>query len=302
MSQDIPPLAALRAFEATARLGSVTAAARELHVTHGAVSRQLRSLDEHFGTMLFVKAGRGIRLTPQGEQLQQGVGDAFTRLRESCAELRRSTEEAPLVLSCPGSLMARWFIPRLGRFQRELPDVKLQVGSSDSELDPKGTDAGATLLFSEPPWPPELDVVELVAEDICAVASPSQATRFDPERPDTLFTAPLLHTHSRPQAWPQWAQTHELDPSSLEQALNDGQGFDHLYYLIEAALAGLGVAIAPRLLVQDDLDDGRLVAPWGPVETPGRLCLMLPRYLPPRRSARLTEWLKREIGDTDDRH
>lgn len=296
MSQDIPPLAALRAFEATARRGSVTAAARELHVTHGAVSRQLRSLDEHFGVMLFAKAGRGIRLTRQGEQLQQGVGDAFARLRESCAELKRSTEEAPLVLSCPGSLLARWFIPRLGRLQSELPDVKLQVGSSDSELDPKGTDAGATLLFLEPPWPPELDVIELAAEDICAVASPTQAARFDPERPSTLFTAPFLYTHSRPQAWPQWANANRLDSSQVEQALKEGQGFDHLYYLIEAALAGLGVAIAPRLLVQDDLASGRLVAPWGSVQTPGRLCLMLPRYLQPRRSARLAEWLQDEIA------
>lgn len=297
MSQGIPPLAALRAFEATARLGSVTAAARELHVTHGAVSRQLRSLDEHFGVTLFTKAGRGIRLTRQGEQLQQGVGDAFARLRESCAELKRSTEEAPLVLNCPGSLLARWFIPRLERLQRDLPDVKLQVGTGDSELAPGGHDAGATLLFSEPPWPPELEVIELAAEDICAVASPRQAKRFDSAHPETIFTAPLLHTHSRPQAWPQWARANDLDLSQLDRSLKEGQGFDHLYYLIEAALADLGVAIAPRLLVQDDLNSGRLVAPWGSVDTSGRLCLMLPRYLPRRRSARLADWLQEEIAD-----
>ncbi|BES69375.1 LysR family transcriptional regulator [Marinobacter nanhaiticus D15-8W] len=299
MSQDIPPLAALRAFEATARLGSVTAAARELHVTHGAVSRQLRSLDEHFGVMLFTKAGRGIQLTHQGERLQQGIGEAFARMRESCAELKRSSEDAPLTLKCPGSLLARWFIPRLDRFQRDLPDVALQVGSGDSELDPRGEEAGATLVFSEPPWPAELDVIELAAEDICAVASPKQAARFDSGHPETIFTAPLLHTHSRPQAWPQWAQAHGLETSRLERALSDGQGFDHLYYLIEAALAGLGVAIAPRLLVQDDLDSGHLVAPWGSVETPGRLCLMLPRYVPSRRGAQLADWLKAEIGSTE---
>ncbi|TBW57658.1 LysR family transcriptional regulator [Marinobacter halodurans] len=296
MSQDMPPLSALRAFEATARRGSVTAAARELHVTHGAVSRQLRSLDGHFGTPLFAKAGRGIRLTPQGEQLQQGVGDAFARLRESCAELKRSTKEAPFVLNCPGSLLARWFIPRLERLHRELPDIKLQVSDSDSELDPRRNEAGATLLFSEPPFPPELDVIELAPENICAVARPDRAEHFDPDDPATIFTAPLLYTRSRPQAWPQWAQAHGLEGARLEQALEEGRGFDHLYYLIEAALAGLGVAIAPRLLVQDDLTHGRLVAPWGSVGTSGRLCLLLPHYVAHRRGTQLAEWLQRELN------
>ncbi|WP_111494913.1 LysR family transcriptional regulator [Marinobacter bohaiensis] len=296
MSQDLPPLSALRAFEATARLGSVTAAARELHVTHGAVSRQLRSLDEHFGAPLFSKAGRGIRLTRQGRQLQNGVGEAFARLRESCGELKRATEEAPFVLNCPGSLLSRWFIPRLERFQRELPDIKLQVGDSDSELDPRRSEGGAALLFSEPPFPADMEAIELAPEDICAVASPAQAHPFDPQRPDSIFTAPLLHTRSRPQAWPQWARAQGLDESRLEQALRNGQGFDHLYYLIEAALAGLGVAIAPRLLVEGDLASGRLVAPWGSIETSGRLCLLLPHYVSHRRGERLAEWLRLEIN------
>lgn len=296
MSQDMPPLGALRAFEATARLGSVTAAARELHVTHGAVSRQLRSLDDHFGTMLFARAGRGIRLTHQGEQLQQGVGDAFARLRESCAELRRSTEEAPFVLNCPGSLLARWFIPRLERLHQELPDIKLQVGDSDSKLDPRRNDAGATLLFCEPPFPAELTVIELAPENICAVATPEQASQFDPHDPGTIFTASLLYTRSRPQAWPQWARAHGLDEARVEQTLEEGQGFDHLYYLIEAALAGLGVTLAPRLLVEDDLASGRLVAPWGSIETSGRLCLLLPHYVPHRRGEQLADWLRQELN------
>ncbi|KPQ25249.1 MAG: Bacterial regulatory helix-turn-helix protein, lysR family, partial [Halomonas sp. HL-93] len=103
MHNSLPPLSALRAFEATARLGSVTAAAEELSVTHGAVSRQLRSLDEHFGVALFTKAGRGIVLTPHGEKLQSGLSDAFAQLRDSCAALKRDVEEAPFTLACPGS-------------------------------------------------------------------------------------------------------------------------------------------------------------------------------------------------------
>ncbi|MBT2785544.1 MULTISPECIES: LysR family transcriptional regulator [unclassified Halomonas] len=295
MQNSMPPLSALRAFEATARLGSVTAAAEELSVTHGAVSRQLKSLDEHFGVALFVKVGRGIALTPHGEQLQSGVGEAFSRLKDSCAALKRDVEEAPFTLACPGSLLARWLIPRLDRMHRELPQLKLKVVVSESEQPGKQTDASATLAFSEPPWPEDVEVIELMTEEICAVASPQLAAQFDPARPETLFANTLLLTASRPQAWPQWANAQRLELAQLEKALSKGQGFDHLYYLMEAAVAGLGVAIAPTLLVKDDLKSGRLIAPWGSIETHARLCLWSPKNTNSRRSEPLAEWLKREL-------
>lgn len=297
MQHSMPPLNALRAFEATARLGSVTAAADELSVTHGAISRQLKSLDEHFGVPLFAKAGRGIALTLHGEKLQNGVGEAFSRLNDSCAALKRDVEETPFTLACPGSLLARWLIPRLDRLHRELPELKLKVVVSDTELPGKQTDASATLAFSEPPWPENVEVFELIAEHICAVVSPQLMANIDSIEPETLFANKLLYTASRPQAWPQWANAQGLEIAQLEQALNEGQGFDHLYYLMEAAVAGLGVAIAPRLLVEDDLKSGRLIAPWGAIETPARLCLWLPNQTDSRRSEPLAKWLKRELGD-----
>ncbi|GEN27130.1 HTH-type transcriptional regulator TrpI [Halovibrio variabilis] len=300
MHNSMPPLSALRAFEATARLGSVTAAADELSVTHGAVSRQLKSLDAYFGVALFAKAGRGLVLTHHGERLQSGVGDAFFRLRESCAVLKRDVEEAPFTLACPGSLLARWLIPRLDRLHHELPELKLKVVVSDTEQPGKQSDASATLAFSEPPWPDDVDVVELIPEQICAVASPQLAAQCDPANPATLFDHTLLYTASRPQAWPHWANAQGLELTQLEEALDKGQGFEHLYYLMEAAVAGLGVAIAPKLLVEDDLRSGRLVAPWGSIETPARLCLWLPSQTDllthPRRSEPLAEWLKGELG------
>ena len=295
MQNSMPPLSALRAFEAAARLGSVTAAADELNVTHGAVSRQLKSLNEHFGVTLFTKAGRGIVLTPHGEKLQSGVGEAFARLKDSCTALKHDVEEAPFTLACPGSLLARWLIPRLDRLHREQPELKLQVVVSETEQPGAQTDANATLAFSEPPWPADVEVFELMPEQICAVASPQLMAHIDSTKPETLFTNMLLYTASRPQAWPQWANAQGLELTQLETALNKGQGFDHLYYLMEAAVAGLGVAIAPRLLVEDDLKSGRLIAPWGYIETPARLCLWLPTHINSRRSEPLAEWLKREL-------
>ncbi|MCH4811170.1 LysR family transcriptional regulator [Vreelandella neptunia] len=300
MQNSMPPLSALRAFEATARLGSVTAAAEELSVTHGAVSRQLKSLDNHFGIPLFAKAGRGLVLTPHGEQLQSGLSEAFIKLRDSCASLKRDVEEAPFTLACPGSLLARWLIPRLDRLHRDLPELKLKVVVSETEQPGNQSDASATLAFAEPPWPAEVEVFELLPEQICAVVSPQLMAHIDAIKPQTLFANKLLYTASRPQAWPQWASAQGLETAQLEQALCEGQGFDHLYYLMEAAVAGLGVAIAPRLLVEDDLKSGRLVAPWGSIETPARLCLWLPVrtniLAQPRRSEPLAEWLKRELG------
>lgn len=295
MQHSLPPLSALRAFEATARLGSVTAAADELSVTHGAVSRQLKSLDEHFGVALFTKAGRGLVLTHHGERLQIGVGGAFSKLRDSCAALKHDVEEAPFTLACPGSLLARWLIPRLDRLQRELPELKLQVVVSDTEQLGKPSDASATLAFTEPPWPADMEVIPLMPEQICAVVSSSLAAQTDPTNPETLFANKLLYTASRPQAWPQWAASKGLEQSELETALQQGQGFAHLYYLIEAAVAGLGVAIAPKLLVEDDVNSGRLVAPWGSIETPARLCLLLPKHANVRRSEPLAEWFKQAL-------
>ncbi len=290
---NLPPLNALRAFEVTARLSSVSRAADELCVTHGAVSRQLRALEEHLGVELFAKDGRGIKLTDAGVRLRDSAGEAFARISSTCAELQQQIRDAPFVLACPGSLLARWFIPRLERLNRELPELRLQLSASDVEFDPLHIEADAVLCFATPPWPASMQVHELAVECIGPVVSP-QHPRFA-----ELATAPaarlldekLLHTTSRPQAWPQWSSLSGLD----NQALQLGQGFEHLYYLLEAAVAGLGIAIAPQQLVADDLAAGRLMAPWGFVETSARLSFWVrARGMDPR-AERLLWWLREQL-------
>jgi len=293
MSRDLPPLNALRAFEATARLNSVSQAAEQLHVTHGAVSRQLKALEEHLGISLFSKDGRGLKLTDAGIRLRDASGEAFDRLRVVCAELSKSSADAPFVLGCSGSLLARWFIPRLGRLNADLPDLRLHLSAGEGDLDPRRPGLDALLVFAEPPWPADMQVFELVSERIGPVMSP----RF--ERFESLKTAPvhsltqelLLQTTSRPQAWPSWAQQNGIDPHDLKY----GQDFEHLYYLLEAASAGLGIAIAPEPLVADDLKAGRLAAPWGFSETPAQLALWIPKRAADGRAQQLAQWLKREL-------
>jgi len=293
MSQDLPPLNALRAFEAAARLNSISQAANELHVTHGAVSRQVRSLEEHLGVALFSKEGRGLKLTDAGIRLRDVSAELFNRLRSTCAELQQGQADAPFVLACPGSLLARWFIPRLDRLNRELPELRLQLSASEGELDPRRAGVDATLWFAEPPWPADMQVYELTVERIGPVLSPRYAhfAELHQAPAAALLGEPLLHTSSRPQAWPSWASSNALDAGALKL----GQGFEHLYYLLEAAAAGLGVAIAPQQLVADDLAAGRLVAPWGFVETSARLALWVPARRLDKRAEQLAKWLHHEL-------
>ena len=294
MARDLPPLNALRAFEAAARLQSLSKAALELSVTHGAVSRQIKVLEEDLGLALFSKDGRGLKLTDAGGRLRDASADSFERLRTACAELKQQTADAPFVLACPGSLLARWFIPRLDRLNRELPHLRLQLSASDGDLDPRRPGIDATLWFAEPPWPADMQVFELAAERIGPVLSPRYAgfSRLNEQLPGTLTSEALLHTTSRPQAWPQWAKRHGIERADLQL----GQGFEHLYYLLEAAVAGLGVAIAPQQLVADELAAGRLVAPWGFVETSAKLALWVPARTPSSRAAELAHWLARQLG------
>ncbi|MES2870066.1 MAG: LysR family transcriptional regulator [Pseudomonadota bacterium] len=294
MSRDLPPLNALRAFEATARLSSVSQAAEQLNVTHGAVSRQLKVLEEHLGVSLFVKEGRGLKLTEAGIRLRDASSEAFERLRNVCTELTQSHIDAPFVLGCSGSLLARWFIPRLGRLNADLPDLRLHLSAGEGDLDPRRPGLDALLVFAEPPWPADMQVYDLASERIGPVVSPRFAryAQLSQAPISALLDEPLLHTTSRPQAWPSWAQQNAIEPAELKY----GQGFEHLYYLLEAAVAGLGVAIAPEPLVAEDLRAGRLAAPWGFNETPARLALWLPKRAADGRARQLAQWLKAELA------
>ncbi|MDV3468187.1 LysR family transcriptional regulator [Stenotrophomonas sp. C3(2023)] len=285
----LPPLNALRAFEATARLGGVGKAAQALHVTHGAVSRQLRVLEDHLGVPVFERAGRGLRLTPAGRQLQQACADAFTTLRSCVQRLQPPRARTALVLGCSASVLARWMIPRLPAVQQALPGAALHWSPSDGSFTDAQAELDAVLLLEDAPWPSGWEVRVLAEERVGVVISPQHPAvagmRGAP--PSALLAQPVLHTTSRPQAWPAWARTQGLDPAQLRQ----GRGFEHLYFLLEAAVAGLGPAIAPEPLVAEDIAAGRLVAPWGFAATGGHWVLARAAGRSDARVDALGDWL-----------
>jgi DNA-binding transcriptional LysR family regulator len=295
VSRELPPLNALRAFEATARLGSVSRAAQELHVTHGAISRQIRLLEETLDQPLFARRGRGVALTAVGEQLRDGVSNAFEQLRTGWSELQRGRSEQPFVLGCPSSLLARWIIPRLDRLERELPSLRLHLSPEENPFAPQHTALDAALALHAAPWPSGWHVHQLAPERIGPVVSPRypHLDRLLQGGESALQDEALLHTASRPQAWPEWAELSGISVASLHY----GQEFTRLFYLLEGAVAGLGVAIAPAQLVQDDLNAGRLLAPWGFRQTQAHWILATPPRRNDKRVDMLVTWLRHALHD-----
>ncbi|MGH8147727.1 MAG: LysR family transcriptional regulator [Rhodanobacteraceae bacterium] len=299
MTRELPSLNALRVFEAAARLESVSHAAEALHVTHGAVSRQIRALEAELGTALFSREGRGLTLTPAGRRLRDVTSAALDQLREGCNQLRHGTEVAPFVLGCSGSVLARWMIPRLERMGRELPDLKLNLSVIETAPARAMPGLDAALLLAEPPWPTAWQVHALTPERIAPVFSPRHPRHAALSKASAaaLEKEPLLHTASRPQAWPAWARAQRI----TVRRLHFGQSFEHLYYMLEAAMAGLGVAIAPQPLVANDIQAGRLIAPWKFRPTRASWVLCAPKQSADPRLATLSNWLQRELSPSSNR-
>ncbi|RQO82451.1 LysR family transcriptional regulator [Acidovorax sp. FJL06] len=269
----LPPLSALRAFEATVRHGSVSRAARELHLTDGAVSRAVRELESDLGFDLFQRSSRAVLPTPTAQVLAQDVAGALDRLRAALARARRSAGPGrPLVLSCEPTLLIRWLIPRLAQLQAAV--------GGEREL--RLVSAGGVVHF-------ERDGIDLairrndfaLADDV--LAEPFVNEHIGPVcRADVAATlgrqqgAPLqgvlLHTATRPGAWDTWAALAGT-PLQPTRAIR----FEHFYQSLQAAVAGAGVAIGPLALVADDLASGVLCAPRGFVADGSCYQLMAPR-------------------------
>lgn len=290
MSRALPSLNALLAFEAAARLGSVSRAAGELHVTHGAVSRHIRALEEELGTSLFQRQGRGLALTPAGQRLRDTSTAAFAQLRDTCEQLRVTTGQTPFVLGCPVSLLARWMIPRLERLMDELPQLDLHLRPQETPFDESLSGLDAAIMAGQPPWPGGWQVSVLAGERIGPVASPAFAKthRLLRSRPLAVMQQSLLHTQSRPDAWAHWAHSVGLPAAQLPL----GQSYPHLYHMIEAAVAGRGLAIAPAQLVAGDLASGRLVAPWGFADARTQWVLATAGRVSDARVQALAAWLQ----------
>lgn len=272
----LPSLQALRCFEAAARLESFSQAAQELHLTHGAVSRAVRVLEDDLGIALFARRNRRVFLTDAGRHLAQAVHEGMERMRQATQELRlRARQSHRWVLSCEPTLLMRWLIPRWPRFQEQHPQLQLHLvagGGAFSFAD--GIDLA--IRRDDFPLPEGCHAETLFAERTGPVCRPDRLEQWsepaDGSAPTRLRPdAPTLHSRTRPGAWPTWAGCSGMPPPSGSQLW-----FDHFYFSLQAAVAGLGLAVGPWQLVRDDIASGVLAAPMGFVEDGSRYCLLSP--------------------------
>jgi LysR family glycine cleavage system transcriptional activator len=263
MARSLPPLNALQSFEAAARLGSITAGAEELHVTHGAISRQVRALEEWTGVTLFERAGRRVQLTEAGRAYLDAVRPALDSIAEATRRLADAGGDSALAVNALPTFTMRWLLPRLTRFQRRRPGVEIRLVSSDQPL--AGAGAFDVAIRRGPgPWPgcvarPFLSEWEL------PVCSPALLAQRPIKRPADLAKHTLLHAETRPDAWRRW-----LAAAGVPKLVAEKQRFDHFYLALQAASDGLGVALGPLPILADDLAAGRLVAPLAGPLSPAR--------------------------------
>ncbi len=255
----LPSLNALRAFEAFARHGRMTLAADELCVTHGAISRQIRQLEDQLGVALTEGPRSRLRLTEAGLKLAQALSPAFDQI-EAAVPRPPQLGPRPLVVSCLPTFAMKWLIPRLPRFQAAHPDVPVRVMESNGPFDYQadGVDLAIRMRFSGETYPEDSVDTPFMDHFHGPVLSPELAGTIEPSLA-RLGGLPRLHTRTFPEGWSEWAGKM---PCALPDPVSQ-QEFDHFFYLIEAAAAGLGVAVAPWAFVQRDLASGRLVAPLG---------------------------------------
>jgi DNA-binding transcriptional LysR family regulator len=249
---EIPSLDDLRAFETAARLGSVRSAADSLALTHGAVSRRITKLSDDLGFKLFEKSGRGLRLTAAGEVLNVTVSRFFTELATTVESLRANAPQNALVLSCEPSVAMRWLIPRLASFQAAHPDIALHLSVGGGPVEFRRDRIDLAIRRLDFALPEAWHVRRLFPEKVGPVMSPQLAPAFESGE----YIA--LASKTRPDAWSQWLSTH---PSVRRP--REIRFYDHHFLIVEAATAGLGVALSPWVLATDDIDRGRLVAPAG---------------------------------------
>lgn len=254
----LPPLNAVRAFEAVGRRGSVKQAAEELFVTSGAVSRQLALLEEHLGTALFKRSHRQVTLTRSGTLYLQSVSDALLRLSEATDEIKSTKGRDPLRIWCPMTFGLRWLVPRLPAFRAAQPDRDVVFTTSLGPIDFSTRSTGVAIRIGQGNWP-GCASHRLMGIELTPVCSPALLQRLGPmARPSDLKRATLLQSAARPDYWRRWleaAGASEIDPDR-------GITFESVSLAYQMALDGAGVALGQLALVADDLRAGRLVAPF----------------------------------------
>ncbi len=263
-----PPLNALRAFEAFARHGGMTPAAAELCVTHGAVSRQVRALQDSLGVVLVSGPRHRLVLTPAGETLARSLTPAFAAI-DDAVDTARAGSHREIEISCLGTFALKWLIPRLPAFLDAHPEVRVKLSESWAPIDfARDRFDGAVRILNPGQTAGRAEATPFLIQYQGPVGAPG-IERLSPE---AFARLPRLHATTFPESWRVWS---ELTGVVLPPAVLTRE-FAHNHSMIEAAASGMGVAIAPWAFVAPDVMAGRLVAPYGFAERPSVFSFLRP--------------------------
>jgi len=263
MAKLLPPLNALRAFEATARHGSFSRAADELNVTPAALSHQVAGLESFLGERLFNRNARSISLTSAGEVLYPGLNAAFLQIRQSVERLLDTFDGQILVVSAPPGFTAKWLAPRLHHFLTSQPDLDVRISATQSFANFMGDGVDVAIRNATGPFP-GLWARKFLAIETLPVVAPRLIERHGPlDTPADLVRFPIIHDDSLGRmfglpTWIDWLKAAGVENLDLGRGLY----FSSADHAIEAALEGAGVLLAPKALALDDVRLGRLVMPF----------------------------------------
>lgn len=292
-ARSLPPLNALRAFEAFGRRGRMTLAADELCVTHGAISRQIRQLEDHLGVALTEGPRNNLILTEAGLTLAQALTLALDQI-DAALPRPAGSEDGTLVVSCLPTFAMKWLIPRLPDFVAAHPEIQARIVESNGPFDFRadGVDLAIRMRLPDAPPSPDADVTPFLKHYVGPVASPDLAAQVSDL--ESLSRLPRLHTRTFMESWAEWevAAGVSLPPAAVNRE------FDHYFYMLEAAAAGLGVALSPWAFAEHDLGAGRLVAPLGLIPGQAEVCALTPKGKATRAARRFRDWLVKQGATT----
>ncbi len=288
----LPPLAALRAFEATARHLSFSAAGRELNVTHVAVGQQVRRLEAHLGAVLVMRNGRRIELTADGARLADRLVEGFDLVRAALAEFAATDSQRPLRVTITPMLAATWLMPRLAEFRAECPETELMLNPSPEVIDLRREDYDLAIRFGSGDWP-GLEAEPFLPSGFVVVAAPGLVKDARIAEPADLARLPWLQQVGSDE-FDVWLAAHDV-------RITGKHDVTHLpgYMILPAARDGQGVALTSNVLVEEDFRAGRLVCLFEDADYRGsRTGYYLVRRPGPVREPlrRFIWWLKRAAG------
>ncbi|PSJ46208.1 transcriptional regulator [Zobellella endophytica] len=257
MSRRLPPLNALKAFEAAARNLSFTRAAEELFVTQAAISHQIKGLEEYLGIKLFRRRNRSLLLTEEGQSYFLEIKDIFSAISDATERLLARSAKGALTVSLQPSFAIQWLVPRLVRFSEVHPDIDVRIKAVDLDEGSLTDDVDVAIYYGKGNWP-GLRADKLHTEYLIPVCSPMLLMGTKPlKTPEDLTRHTLLHDTSR-RDWKAWFKQLDIQAANV----NQGPIFSHSSMVIQAAIHGQGVALGHSVLTQPEIDAGRLVCPF----------------------------------------